>query len=424
VPGPAAACIVLATAFHPSCLVGCASAIFSDLTFCALTYLTFLAMMRTGLGTPRVRVASTYLAGALSGASVLVRGNGITLVLAALTSSLRKCRLRHSAPVGVMLGAAIVLGAASLIPVSTNRPVPSGDYSLEMGAAWSSPGAGVAIVGRNLSAVMLDFPARVLLPMTSYLSPVRQFMTRHTAAGWGVRLGCLGLVLLGMVRLARAGTIRVLGVWAHVLGTLGLFLIWPWTMILERFLLGLFPLVFLAAWAGLARIARTFGVPGVTGSRRSQLALTALVLMSVSVVAVSARAVQGFHSAGRQWPGASDRRSLAEAMALIEARLGRDVVVAARWPDTVFLETGRQAVPLTEDDAILIGQFDATDRLRRWIDLVRDRPFALLVRGQAEDPNLEDRRQVEAAGRIDGIKLVPLGKTLDERYGLVRAVRR
>ena len=149
-----------------------------------------------------------------------------------------------------------------------------------------------------------------------------------------------------------------------------------------------------------------------------------MVLITLEVVAVSARSVQGFHAAGRQWPGASNRRALEEALSLIQSRLEPDAVVAARWPDTVFLYTGRQSVPLTEDDAILLREFDRGDRLRLWIDLVPDRPFYLLVRGKAEDSQLEDRRQAEALGRTGGMKLEPLAATSDGRYELVRSVIR
>jgi hypothetical protein len=425
VPGPVATGIVLATAFHPSCLVGCASAIFSDLTFCALTYLTFLAMMKPASGNPRIRLAPAFSMGILSGMGVLVRSNGITLVLAALASSLRARRPRWAGLVGVLLGSAIVLGAAGLLPVSSNRPVPSGDYRLEMEAAWSSPGAGLAILGRNLSAVVLDFPARVLLPMAVYLSPVLRLLEAHPAAGFGLRLGCTTVVVIGFIHLARTRTRGVLGAWVHAVATLGLFLIWPWTMILDRFLLGLFPLVFLAAWAGFLQITRLAG--GMRGTRSrvsSRLGLALVILLAIGAIAVSARAVQGFRAAGRQWPGASDRRSLAAALRLIEAHLEPDAVVAARWPDTVFLYTGRQAVPLTEDDAILLGRFDRGDRLLRWMELVPGRAFHLLVRGQAEDASLEDRRQAEALGRIEGVTLEPLVKTEDGRYEIIRAIRK
>ena len=141
VPEPVSACVVLATAFHPSCLVGCASAIFSDLSFCALCYLVFLTLTghrRVGRRRQLLRV----LNGVLCGAGVLVRSNGITLVLASLATLFRSPDHRRIRLAGCLLGLAVVLAGLWLIPVSTNRVVPSGDYRLEMKAAWSSPKAG------------------------------------------------------------------------------------------------------------------------------------------------------------------------------------------------------------------------------------------------------------------------------------------
>ena len=153
-------------------------------------------------------------------------------------------------------------------------------------------------------------------------------------------------------------------------------------------------------------------------------AVVIMALVTLQAVAVSARSVQGFHASGRQWPGASNRKALAEALSLIKADLESDAVVAARWPDTVFLHTSRQSVPLTEDDAILLRQFDRAERLRLWIGTVPARPFYLLVRGESEDPQLEDRRQAEALRRTDGMELVPRLATSDGRYEVVRVIRR
>lgn len=409
--GPVAACIMLGTAFHPSCLTGCASAIFSDLTFWALSYLAFLASPTLLTNHSNRRWLPSLLTVLLSGASVLVRTNGVTLVSASLASSWSGPRHRSHRLAAYTLGLGLFLTGWYFIPVSTSRLVPSGDYRLEMKAAWSSPAAGAAIVGRNLSAVLLDFPIRVLLPLATYVSPVRRLVEGHPALWLAMRLVCSAVVLVGLYALARRGIARASITWIHALATIALFLVWPWTMILDRFLLGLFPLVFLGFWVGLK------------STLPSRWALMVLVLLTLQVVAVSARSIQIFHAAGRQWPGASHRRSLDEALRTIRSELTPDAVIAARWPDTVYLYTGRQAVPLTEDDDILIGRFEATDRLRRWMDLVPDRPFYLLVRGAGEDPRLEDRRQAEALGTTEGITLQPQETTSDGRYELIRVIR-
>ena len=221
-PESVSTCIVLATAFHPSCLIGCASAIFSDLTFCALTYLVFLTFRRPRCIERGGRRLSAVLNGVLSGASVLVRSNGVTLVLATLATSWRRTDHHPLRLAGSLFGLALVLAGSWLIPVSTNRVVPSGDYKLEMKAAWSSPAAGVEIVGRNLRAIVLDYPTRVILPMTTYVSPVRQLMERQPALWLALRLGCSSVVLVGLITLARAGRGRACGVWVH-----GIWPRWP-----------------------------------------------------------------------------------------------------------------------------------------------------------------------------------------------------
>ena len=85
-----------------------------------------------------------------------------------------------------------------------------------------------------------------------------------------------------------------------------------------------------------------------------------------------------------------------------------------------LFHTGRQSVPLTEDDAILVGRYDRGDRLRLWMDQAPDRPFYLLIRGPLEDPSLADRRQADALARTTGVELRPFLRTTDGRYELVR----
>jgi hypothetical protein len=359
----------------------------------------------------------------MAGAAYLVRGNGITLMLATLVDSGQNARPRWRL-LGNVMGMVSVIAASRLIPSSSFRAVPSGDYGLEMKAGWSSATAGLTVVGTNLAAVFLDLPARVLLPATAYISPIRQILAEHPLAAFTLRLACSAIVLLGVIRLARLGRRRAISALFHALSTIGLFLIWPWTMILDRFLLGLFPLILLAFCTGIVELGRRAQAIGLSRSAfPSKLALGALVLATMGIGAVTARSVYGFHASGRQWPGASNRQSLSEALSLVESRLEADAVIAARWPDTVYLYTRRQSVPLTEDDAILLGQFDRADRLRCWMDQVPDRPFYLLIRSQLEDPSLEDRRQAEALASTTGLCVQPFLRTQDGRYEVVRVIR-
>jgi len=422
VPPAVATAVVLATAFHQATLVGCGCAVFSDLTFCGLTYFLLLMLAGTRKRSPGTAVGTGLASGLLAGAGYLVRGNGITLMVATLLDSGRK-RRRSWRWAGNVAGMAMVLFAVKWVPVSRVRAVPSGDYGLEMQAGWSSLRAGLAIVITNLAAVLLDFPTRVLLPVTSYSTPIVRVLRDHPLAAIGLRLGLSSLVLLGLIRLARLGRGRALPAWFHVLATMAIFLVWPWTMIMDRFLLGVVPLVLLAFWAGLCLIGQRIAWLRHSRLAPSRLALGALVVATVGIACVTARSVSGFHFGSRQWPGASSRRSLSEALSLISTRLEPSAVLAARWPETVYLYTGRQGVPLTEDDDILRGRFDRSDRLRLWMDQVPGRPFYLLVRGQLEDPALADRRQAESLARTNGLELQPFAQTSDGRYALVRVLR-
>jgi hypothetical protein len=423
VPDPVAAFIVLATAFHPATLVGTASAIFSDLSFCALTYLVFLRSSRPQDSAPAGEGRSGLVGGLLAGAGYLVRSNGVTLILATLVDSARKTRPRRRL-VANILGTFLVVAASWLITTSSFRAVPSGGYAHEMRAGWSSLRAGLAIVGTNLWAVFIDFPSRVLLPATVYISPIQRIMVDHSLMALTFRLTCSALVTVGIIHLAHRGRGRALAVWVHALATILLFLIWPWTMILDRFLLGLVPLALLAFWAGIIEVGRrAWAIRPSPFVLPSRLAFGALVLATIGIGGVAARSAYVFHANGRQWPGASNRRSLSAALALIDTGLEADAVIAARWPDTVSLYTGRQSVPLTEDDAILLGQFDRGDRLRLWMDRVPDRPFYLLIRNHLEDPSLADRRQADALARMTGVDVQSYLGTRDGRYELLRVIR-
>ena len=412
VPRGLASVIVLATAFHPATLVGCASAIFADLTFCAITYsvLFWVALSRNRQGP--IGQGANLVSGVIASLGYLVRGNGISLMAASLVGAIRR-PVRGWPVASCLAGMLLTVAAARCIPVAPVGAVPSGDYALEFRAGWSSSRAGLAIVGANLKAVCIDFPTRVLFPATTYTRPIVQLFDRHPQAALGLRLGVSSIVLIGLIRLARRSRHAELPVWCHAVVTTGLFLIWPWTMILDRFLLSLFPLVFLAFAIGLSSV----GIP-------SRPTFLVVLTVAVAISGVTARAIWGFHSNARQWPGASDRRSLSEALRLISTRLEPDAVIAARWPDTVFLYTGRQAVPLTEDDQILLGRFDESERLRLWMDQVPRQPFYLLIRSPKEDPSEADRRQAEALGRSPGVHLEPVATTSDGRYELIRVIVR
>jgi hypothetical protein len=415
----AAACVVLATAFHHVTLVGGAATIFADLPFCAVTYVLFARWAHSGKrGVRGVALAPSFGDGVLSGLGMLLRSNGVTLALAALIAARFRIR-RWPSVVSCALGIALVTGAASLYPKRPPHPVRSGDYSLELRAGWSSPAAGLRIVANNVGAVVRDFPSRVVLPNASYTAPVARLLAASPGAAWALRVVVGTAVLIGAASLARRSRPRDVPVWVHALGTLAIFAVWPWNSIMDRLLLSLFPIVLLCFATGAAALARRAGAG--RGVQRG-LAFACLTLALCGSASVAARAVMRFHAHGRQWDGASDRVELASALAYIRT-LEPDAAVAATWPETVALYTGRQAFPLIEDDQLMLRSSGETRRLKRWVALLAGRPCYLLVRGREENPSGIDLRQAADLGADVRYGLHEIYRSAGGRYRVIAVER-
>lgn len=422
--GPAAALlVVLAAGFHHVALIGCASTIFSDLPFAAVTYVLLGRWAgRSDEADPGAGAAGwrSLVDGGLAGYGYMLRGNGLTLVVAAAAAAWLAPR-RRSGLAGLAVGLALAVAPLSLMARGAERLVPSGDYRLEMEAGWSSPAAGARIVAANLRSVALEFPLRVLAPNASYTAPLVRWLDAHPMAEAAVQVAASGVVGLGVAALWRKTRRRDLPAWIHAAGTVAIFAVWPWNSILDRFLLGLMPMVVLAFGVGLSTLGRWAGL-GVRSRRR--LALLGLILAAAGSLSVAARAVSLFHADGRQWRGASHRLSLDEALAGIREETEPDAVIAATWPEAVALATGRQVVPLIEDDDVLTRRYGRRDRLALWMAQVPGRPFYLLVRSESEDPDRVDLRQAEAVASSPELALRPAFRTGDGRYALLRVVPR
>src|SRR6185312_17072895 len=98
----------------------------------------------------------------------------------------------------------------------------------------------------------------------------------------------------------------------------------------------LLPHVLLAFVRGLERLAR---VVGLDQKARRILVATGLILVVAGNASVVIRAASLFHSQGGQWPGASHRTSLEEALRMIRERTEPGAVIAAFWPEMVHLHT-------------------------------------------------------------------------------------
>ena len=426
--GPPLACaIVLATAFHHVVLIGGAATLFADLPFAALTY----ALLARWAGPRRGHWGGAAVDGALAGFGFLLRTNGVTLVAAALVAAglgrggrgARAIRWRPA--LVALLAASAVAVPATWYAGRHPRVVPSNSYLLELRAGWSSPLAGLGVVGRNLGSVVLDLPTRVLASPTTYVDALhRRFEGSPLAAGL-VRGACSLVVAVGLVRLARATRRRDLPAWAHALGTVAIFAVWPWNGILDRFTITLFPMVLLAFARGVGAIAGL--APGLADARRAparaRLAALAVGLALAGNAAVAGRAVHFFRTHGGQWPGAPDRHDQARALTLIRERTEPDAVIASAWPELVWLHTGRTSVPIFEDEALLTGKFGDVGRLRLWLRQVEGRPFYFLHRAKPEDADLNDDRQVAAlTAPGSGLAVRPVAQVPSGHYRISRLV--
>jgi len=411
--GPGVACgIVLATAWHFAVLIGGADTLFADLPFAGVTFVLLARWVGRGRATEAGGMRRAFVDGAIAGLAVLLRTNGVTLAFAALVAAALAPR-RKSGVLACAAGLALAVIPATVYAGRHARVVPSNSYRLELQAGWTSPSAGLAILARNASSIGLDFPARVLCSPATYLGPVVRATAAHPRAALAARAALGLIVAAGLVGLARSSRRVDVPAWAHAAGTLAIFAAWPWTGIMDRFLLGLMPMVGLAFARGLATAGR---LVGLGAKRRRRLVAVGLALVVAGNVAVVLRAATLFHAHRGQWPGAPDRASLERALGLIRDRTEPDAVVAAAWPEMVHLHTGRMVVPLVEDEAVLLDRYGDAGRLGLWRGLVPGRPFYVLHRGELEDPRGGDRLQLDAFAADSGASIREVARTPDGRY--------
>lgn len=441
--GPGLACaIVLATAFQYVVALQVAITLMADLPFAAVTFVLLARWAgrradcdATGRGLAwRQGLAD----GMLAGFAFLLRSNGITLIAAGVVAALaggaasrvgrpgRRPRPGWSAAGACLLGAILVAAPATWYAGRHPRVVASNSYLVELSTSWTSPGAGLAIVGRNLWAATCFLPASLVSSSLCHDDASARWLADRPLLEGAFRLACTGVIGLGLVRLARATRWRDLPAWTHALGTVAIFAAWPWTAILERFLLTLIPLLLLALAVGLGALARA--VPDLRADPRARrrLAVLGLAALTAGNAVVVVRAVRCFHAQSGQWTGFPDRAALDRMLGLIRARTGPDAVIASFWPEMVYLQTGRMSVPLAEDDTVLHRRFGDVARLRAWRDLAAGRPFYLLHRDLAEDPDRIDARQVDAllapVGEQPRLAARLVARTPDGRYQLSEVV--
>jgi hypothetical protein len=188
-----------------------------------------------------------------------------------------------------------------------------------------------------------------------------------------------------------------------------------------RFLLSLYPMIILAFGTGVAELARRAGAGRETRRAARRLVLAVVLAGTLSV---TARSVGVYHAGGGTWRGAVERAEVDHALAFVRDRLEPDAIVAGITPELVFLHTGRQSVPIVEDDDVMIGRYGRRDRLELWMAQAPARPFYLLVRGEASDPDRMDLRQAAALAADPGLDIREIYRSPRGRYRVQKVTRR
>ncbi len=396
--GWVACAVVTATLFHPF-TVGSSIALMSELPFAALCFTLLLRWTRPERPRP---VKGALLDGLLVAAILLVRGNGLTLLVAGAIASWRRWGVRAA---GVFVASGL-LGSA-LVRRALQRPDigVAEHYSREVLAGWSSLGAGLSWVGANLRALP-HVLGSILLPDLSFTRPVVAGLAALPPLRWLLLALLLGLLLLGLVELVRrVGLDASLPAVLHAVFTVGLFVVWPWE-INGRFLIPVFPLALLCGALGAARV-----LPGLR-RRADSLSLAAALFALVCAAPMLRVGVKSLVRQGGHWGDVKELRAQAQALAFVRERTEPHAVVATIWPEMLFLYTGRQGIPLIEADDQLVGRLGRWERIERWRAEAPGRPLYLL--GAPFPPGSIQPERLLAASPAGGEPLT------DGAYRLVR----
>ena len=71
-------------------------------------------------------------------------------------------------------------------------------------------------------------------------------------------------------------------------------------------------------------------------------------------------------------------------------------MIATIWPELVYLQAGRTAVPICEDEAVMTGRYGDVSRLDRWRAATAGRPFYFIRRSVEQDAERADDTQIAA----------------------------
>jgi hypothetical protein len=357
----AAGLLSLAVVWHPI-VMNLTATLMSDVPFAAISTVLLVRWVRR-TGQEDVPTTAWAVDGVLAGSGWLLRGNGVTLVVAVVAASFRR-PFRPLATVAVLAGVACLWLPAMIHMRTMSGPRDSGGYAAEMKAAyktsespWSLPVANIMrIPGVSVSAIASP---------TTWTAPISSAMSRWPALRWLANITALGLLGLGVRQLIRRKSWPP-PVWIHASLTLLVFVLWH-CPIDNRFTLPLFPLVLAACALGLE--AATAGRIGAITF--SAITTTSSILVVLGVIVPNAVSHGGVLGGGRN-------PAIAAMFEAIRAKTPHNAVIIAPNPELVYLLTDRISIPMRADTAYFARRPTSWDDLKPWLRMAGDRPVYLL----------------------------------------------
>lgn len=350
VPALFATPLMLGVVLHPAVLQLTVTAV-ADVPFAAATAILIWRWTAPGRLGGDEGVRSAFWDGLISGAAMLLRSNGVSLVLGSLAQAWLAPKKRALALLLCSIGILLMVAPFHVaFQPAKGADTASHDYVRIM---WDhrDPSSSFRIITANAGGYARSF--RNVLAPVFYTNT----MKKHPVMAAILSAAIASLLCLGLWRWRNNG-FRPIPIAAHVAGTGAMALVWP-PFLNERLWMGLMPAIVLLAGLGAHSLIR----------RKALLAipLGLYLVFNATMATVTARAMMRV----------SPDPAIEEALSFLKTQVESDAVIIADFPEMVYLHTGRQAVETLEAGARDPGSWD---NLNRWMARAPGRKFYLLSR--------------------------------------------
>ncbi len=355
--GWAGTLLALAVLYHPA-VVAYVGYLNADLPFAALT--TWLACRwaaRWQRPTPSSSLAWA-VDGLLGGLAIVVRGNGVTLPLAGLVG-IMTARSGRTVRDGVaFLSPAVLIPALAIVLVASQAGGrDTGFYGSELSGAYKAKPKLWTIPLGNAKRVSHVLATEMIWPMAEWSTPEGNVLGRWPPGAVALCDGTLLLIVVGLWRLVptRLG-------WAiltQAVLTVGLFCVWHFPFQV-RFVLPLLPFMMVGFAAGAGFLLQPVLSSAIVQRTAGGAALIGGIVVLVGVIAYAHR-YGGVRGRGAE-PGTVEAFD-----AVRRLTAPGDVVFSGPSPELIYLNSGRQAAPLLDDDRFFANLPPVWSRLQRWL---------------------------------------------------------